>query len=98
MLKQSAERYLQQQYSFADRQRHAADPKGWDPKVWANFSRIWLAGPAVCALIIDGMGAGAIELAILGQAFGGALVVEPYLPAIVLVRFFARTIDQAFAK
>ena len=86
LLKQSVERYLQQQYSFADRQRHGADPKGWDSKVWADFSQFgWLALPFDADL--DGMGAGAVELAILGQAFGGALVVEPYLPAIVLSGF-----------
>ncbi len=86
LLKQSAERYLAQRYSFADRQHYCANPKGWDSKVWSDFSEFgWLALP----FHIDrgGMGGDAIELAILGQAFGAALVVEPYLPSIVLGGF-----------
>ena len=83
LLRQSAERYLQQRYGFAERQRYAADSKGWDSKVWSDFAQFgWLALP----FEVDngGLGTGAIELALLGKAFGSALVVEPYLPSIVL--------------
>ncbi len=86
LLKQSAERYLAERYRFADRERFCASPKGWDAKVWGDFAQFgWLALPFSQAN--DGLGAGAVELAILGQAFGSALVVEPYLPSIVLAGF-----------
>ena len=46
LLRQSAERYLQQRYGFAERQRYAADSKGWDSKVWSDFAQFgWLALP-----------------------------------------------------
>jgi alkylation response protein AidB-like acyl-CoA dehydrogenase len=86
LLKQSAERYLAERYSFADRERYCASAKGWDSKVWADFAQFgWLALPF--AEEHGGLGGGAVELAILGQAFGGALVLEPYLPSIVSAGF-----------
>ncbi len=83
LLKNSAERYLTQRYSFADRHRYLANPKGWDPGVWADFSEFgWLSLPF--EIEHGGLGAGAVEMAILAQEFGRVLVLEPYGTSIVL--------------
>lgn len=94
LLKQSAERYLAERYSFADRQKHLSQAHGWQPSVWADFASFgWLSLPF--SPENEGLGAGAVELAILGQAFGAALVVEPYLPTIVLSGFLLEGLGDA---
>lgn len=97
LLKQSAERYLAERYSFADRLKYQAQSGGWSPAVWADFAQFgWLALPFPAE--VDGLGAGTVELALLGQAFGAALVVEPYLPTVVLSGLLIAELGSAAQK
>src|SRR5262249_8764044 len=64
--------------------RKIADSEaGWSPEIWAAFAELgWLGLPF--APEDGGSGGGAVELAILMEAFGKHLVVEPYLATVVL--------------
>lgn len=83
LLLQSAQRYLAEQYNFTERQRIVVSPGGWDPSKWQSFAQLgWLALPF--APDHGGLGGDAVDLHLLAQAFGQALVVEPYLSTVVL--------------
>ena len=83
LLQQSAQRYLTQQYSFAERQRIVNSASGVDMAKWREMAQLgWLALPFAESL--GGLGGTAIDVHILAQAFGQALVVEPYFSSVIL--------------
>ena len=83
LLRDSAERFLGAEYDFATRQKIAATAEGWSGEIWAQFAELgWLALPL--PETAGGLGGGAVELGLLMEAFGKALVLEPYLASVVL--------------
>src|SRR5262249_60277960 len=61
----------------------AASEEGFSREIWSEFASLgWLGLPF--APEDGGAGGGAVELAILMEAFGRHLVVEPYLATVVL--------------
>jgi len=81
MLVDAAERYLRDNYGFE--QRAARLEKGGDDRVWADFASMgWLG----LTFHEDNGGSGGImlDLALLLESFGRHLVVEPFLPSVVL--------------
>src|SRR5262249_56663359 len=61
----------------------AASEEGFSREIWSEFASLgWLGLPF--APDDGGTGGGAVELAILMEAFGRHLVVEPYLATVVL--------------
>ncbi|MGZ3350066.1 MAG: acyl-CoA dehydrogenase family protein, partial [Xanthobacteraceae bacterium] len=83
ILRESAEKFLAERYDYRTVQRIAASQPGWDREVWGEFAKLgWLGLPF--APEDGGNGGGAVELAILMEAFGKHLVIEPYLATVVL--------------
>jgi alkylation response protein AidB-like acyl-CoA dehydrogenase len=83
LLRDSAERFLGAEYDFASRQKIAGSEAGWSEAVWTQFAELgWLALPFPEAA--GGLGWGAVELGLLMEVFGKALVLEPYLASVVL--------------
>jgi len=83
LLRDSIARYVANEYSFADRQRIVASPKGWSDKVWAQFAEMGLLGvPFPEAL--GGFGGTAVDVMVVMQELGRGIVVEPYLSTVVL--------------
>jgi alkylation response protein AidB-like acyl-CoA dehydrogenase len=83
ILRESAEKFLAERYDYRTVQRIAASEPGWDREVWREFAKLgWLGLPF--APEDGGNGGGAVELAILMEAFGKHLVIEPYLATVVL--------------
>lgn len=83
LLRDSAAKVLQDGYTPAARQRGIAQTTGLDRDLWATFAELgWLALSLPEAA--GGLGCGAVETGLLMEAFGRALVIEPYLDAIVL--------------
>lgn len=83
ILRDSAEKFLGERYDYRTFQKIAASEAGFDRELWAAFAELgWLGLPF--APEDGGNGGGAVELAILMEAFGRHLVVEPYLATIVL--------------
>ena len=83
ILRESAEKFLNERYDYRAFQRIAASEAGFDRALWAEFAALgWLGLPFKPE--DGGAGGGAVELAILMEAFGRHLVVEPYLATVVL--------------
>ena len=83
MLQDSVSRFIQNDYDFEARQKHAATEVGYNPALWQEFANLgWTAVPF--AEDDGGLDGGAVELMLLMEQFGRGLVIEPYLPCIVL--------------
>lgn len=83
LLVESVTRMLGDTYSFAQRKGYQALPEGYSPAVWAQFAEQGLLGLPF-AEEYGGFGGTAQEVMLVMQAFGRALVLEPFLPTVVL--------------
>lgn len=83
LLAESASKFLATSYSYAERRRIEASGTGYDADIWKQFAELgWLSLPLPEAH--GGIGCGAVEVGVLMKAFGHSLVVEPYIPTVVL--------------
>ena len=83
LLLESVSRMLTDNYSFAQRKTYIAQPEGWSPAIWSQFAELGLLGLPFPEQY-GGYGGGAQETMLVMQAFGKALVVEPFFPTVVL--------------
>jgi alkylation response protein AidB-like acyl-CoA dehydrogenase len=83
LLRESADRFVNETYTADHRRRIANDPLGFSGDLWKQFAELgWLALPIAEA--DGGLGGGAVEIGILMEAFGRGLVSEPYLSTVVI--------------
>lgn len=83
MLRDSVDSFLAKHYTLSVRQEAISSPLGYDAAIWRHFAELgWLALPLPEAY--GGLGGSPVDTAILMEAFGRALVVEPWLPAAVI--------------
>ena len=83
LLRESADRFVNETYTADHRRRTASEPLGFSPAIWKQFADLgWLALPIGEAY--GGLGGGAIETGLLMEAFGRGLVSEPYLSTVVI--------------
>jgi alkylation response protein AidB-like acyl-CoA dehydrogenase len=82
LLADSVRRYLQKDYDFEARKKILATPEGWSERAWATFAEMGLTGLPLSP-DYGGFGGGAVDLMSVMEAFGEALVVEPYLPTVL---------------
>src|SRR5439155_25821698 len=90
LLADSVRRFLAKDYDFEARRKIAASEAGWSPKVWSTFAEMGLTGLPFSP-DYGGFGGGAIDLMGVMEAFGEALVVEPYLPTVMAGQLIARS-------
>jgi len=83
LLVESVTRMLSDTYSFAQRKGYMALQQGFSPAVWSQFAELGLLGLPF-AEEYGGFGGSAQEVMLVMQAFGRALVLEPYFPTVVL--------------
>ncbi len=83
LLKDSVERLLRQHYAIEARNKYAQEPDGFSRKVWRQFAELGLLGLAFEEKH-GGIGGGPVETMIVMEAFGHALVIEPYIASVVL--------------
>ncbi|MCY1286644.1 Acryloyl-CoA reductase (NADH) [compost metagenome] len=84
MLRDLLARYLDEQYGFDRRMAAVASPHGWRPECWQAFAGELGILSAAFPEAQGGLGGGAVENLIVMEAFGRALVLEPYLSTVVL--------------
>ncbi len=89
LLKEAVERLLADTYDFAQRKSLLAEPDGWSRTQWQRFADMGLLGLPF-AESDGGFAGGPVETMIVMEAFGNALVVEPYLPTVLLGGGFLR--------
>ncbi|PIW29765.1 MAG: pimeloyl-CoA dehydrogenase small subunit [Rhodospirillales bacterium CG15_BIG_FIL_POST_REV_8_21_14_020_66_15] len=83
LIRDMAERFFRDDYGLEARRRHQALPGGFCRDTWARFADMgWLA--LGIPEDLGGVGGGAVETAILLEAMGGGLAVEPFLSTVVL--------------
>ena len=88
LLADSVRRYLAKSYDFESRKKIVSGA-GWSADAWAQFAQMGLTALPVSAEH-GGFGGGAVDLMGVMEAFGEALVVEPYVPLVLAVRLLDR--------
>ena len=88
LLADSVRRYLARSYDFEARKRIVSG-EGWSAEAWAQLAEMGLMG-LVLPAEHGGFGGGAVDLMGVMEAFGEALVVEPYVPTVLAARIVAR--------
>jgi pimeloyl-CoA dehydrogenase small subunit len=83
LLKDSVDRLLADRYAFDQRKNYLKEPHGWSTALWSQFAELGLLGLPF-AEEYGGFGGGAVEIMLVMEAFGRALVAEPYLATVVL--------------
>src|SRR5216684_1358025 len=83
LLRDSVDRLLADRYAFDKRRGYLAEPEGWSRALWAQYAELGLLGLPF-AEAHGGFGGGGIEVLLVMEAFGRALVLEPYLSTVVL--------------
>lgn len=83
MLKESVDRLLQDHYSFEQRKTYTTAADGWSRELWQQYADLGLLGMPFDSKY-GGFGGGPVETMILMEAFGKALVLEPYLATVIL--------------
>lgn len=83
LLQDSVEKFITNDYHFEDRQKVIKTDLGFSAENWNTFAELgWLGVPF--AEEDGGFGGGAVELMLMMESFGKGLVVEPFLPSIVM--------------
>jgi len=83
MLRDTAGRFLREQYPIEKRHECARDAAGFSRDMWREFADLGLIG-AMMPPAVDGFGGTGEDIALVFEALGRALVVEPFLAAGVL--------------
>jgi alkylation response protein AidB-like acyl-CoA dehydrogenase len=90
LLADSVRRFLQKDYDFEARKKIVASKEGWSPQAWATLAEMGLTGLPFSP-DYGGFGGGAIDLMGVMEAFGEALVVEPYLATIFASQLISKS-------
>ncbi|MBV9537961.1 MAG: acyl-CoA dehydrogenase family protein [Acidisphaera sp.] len=94
LLKDSVERLVADRYGFEQRRGYAASADGWSREIWRTLAELGLLGLPF-AEAHGGFGGGAVETMIVMEAFGRALVLEPYFATVVLGGGLVRRVGDA---
>ena len=97
LLADSVRRYLQKDYDFESRKKIVASSEGWSAPVWATFAEMGILGLPL-STDYGGFGGGAVDLMGVMEAFGDALVVEPYLPTVMAAKILSSSDFSEKAK
>lgn len=82
MLADMLDRFIAEQYGFIVREEHARSEQGYSPEFWQRYAELG----AIAALFHEddgGMGGAGFDIAIVFEALGRGLVVEPFLPTLM---------------
>ena len=90
LLADSLRRYLQRDYDFEKRKQIVGSKQGWSEQVWAQLAALGLTGLPLSP-DYGGFGGGAVDLMGVMEAFGDALVVEPFVPTMLAARLVAKS-------
>ncbi len=83
LLQESLSKFIQNDYGFEDRQKSAANERGYAEANWKQFAELgWLGMPFSEA--DGGYGGSAVDTMLMQEQFGKGLIVEPFMPTVVL--------------
>jgi alkylation response protein AidB-like acyl-CoA dehydrogenase len=87
LLRNSVVRFLADNYSLETFRKVSRGEPGWRREIWKQFAELGLLGASLPEEF-GGLGGSAVETMIVMEAFGRALVVEPYVPTVVIAGGF----------
>ncbi len=97
LLKDSVSRFVHNDYEFAARQKLVKSELGYSRDHWRTFAELgWLGVPF--AEKDGGYGGGPLETMLLMEEFGKGLVVEPYVPTVLLAGALLRIAGKSAQK
>jgi len=92
MLRESAARFVREQYGF-DARRRWAEAGGWSPECWSRYAEFgWLA--LGIPEEFGGLGCSFVEIALVAEELGRGMALEPFTACAVLA---ARLIERGDA-
>jgi len=83
LLKDSVDRLIADHYSFEKRKTYLREPAGHAAAMWEQITELGLLGLPFPETL-GGFDGGAVETAIVMEAFGRGLVLEPYFATVIL--------------
>jgi len=83
MIRESLSRFLRDRYDFEARGKIIKSEAGWSPEVWGQLAELGLMAVPF-AEEHGGLDGGPTDIMVVMEELGRALVVEPYLPTVVL--------------
>jgi len=83
LLQDTANRLVRERYSFEERKKILASDDVFSDTLWSEFAELGLLGVEIDEEC-DGSGGSFADLAVVLEAFGRGLVIEPYLSTVVL--------------
>src|SRR4051794_7187384 len=83
MLAETVDGLLEKKYDANTRLALLASADGWSREMWRQYAELGLLGLPFEEQY-GGAGMGVAELVVVAEAFGRALVLEPFLPTVVL--------------
>lgn len=84
LLRDSIEKFISEKYAISERSKITATDEGFSREHWQQFADLgWLALPFPEEE--GGIGGSPVDTMILMEEFGKGLVVEPYIPTVVMV-------------
>src|SRR6185295_17186107 len=83
LLRDSIARFLADNYAFDAFKKVSRSEAGWRPAIWKQFAELGLLGASLPE-DFGGLGGGAVDTMVVMEEFGKALVVEPYVPTVVI--------------
>ena len=87
LLRNMVQRFVQDNYDFETRQKIVHSDEGWKRENWQQFAELGLLA-APFAEDFGGLGGSAIDTMVVMEELGKGMVVEPYLPTVVLAGGF----------
>jgi len=84
LLRDGLTRFLAARYSLETSRAAAKTGAGWQPDIWRGFARELGILGAMLPESVGGIGGGPVELMVITEALGHALVIEPYVDAVVV--------------
>lgn len=84
LLRDSVARFLGARYDLEKSRSAVKSDAGWQPAVWRGFAEELGILGATLPEDVDGMGGGPIEMMVIAEELGRALVVEPYVDTVIV--------------
>jgi alkylation response protein AidB-like acyl-CoA dehydrogenase len=97
MLADLLQRYIAEQYPIATRHAIAASPEGFSRAQWKQFAELGVIG-ALFGEQQGGFGGGGFDIAVVFEALGRGLVLEPFLPTLLAGSALAHAGGAAFGE
>jgi len=89
LLRNTVERFVQENYDFDSRRKIVASETGWNRDIWTQIAELGLLA-APFSEEQGGLGGGPIDTMLVMEEFGKGLVVDPYLQTVVQAGGFLR--------